>query len=274
MGRMEHVILSERDICICIGSVCYIKRDIPSYALRNFMIWSRSELTFWVNFELVPDCGPGFSSLPQECTYVYHEACVSLCLEMFSWAHIWVVIQFKKCLTKIFYLTHGKISLLIRKGWLLWESTSNTNSWKMKQNKHPIFNLLYKRQWPSAQEQNQGSPPCDLQVALELQNGQITKKGLQVSPCGAENGTWRGCDSWQQWKKRWRYYSVPETFTEGIKAFGWVISFLQKKEGTHLPSRGTEANWCLEHTCLCKPKCKHGSWEGPERPPAWCWVVG
>lgn len=49
----------------------------------------------------------------------------------------------------------------------------------MKQNRHPIFNLLYKRQWPSAQEQNQGSPPCDLQVALELQNGQITKKGLK-----------------------------------------------------------------------------------------------
>lgn len=44
------------------------------------------------------------------------------------------------------------------------------------------------------------------------------------------------------------------------------VSFLPKKEGMYRPSRGSEAQWCLQHTCLYQPKCKYGSWKSPERP--------
>lgn len=141
----------------------------------------------------------------------------------------------------------------------------NTNTWKTKQNRHPIFHSLYRKQWPSGKQQNQRSPPCDLEVALELQSqGKLPSKTCSASTLSRKwnlERLWQ----WQQCKRRWSCYRMcwrpTKRSSKVIK-----VSFLPKKKGTNLPSRGSKAQWCLQHTCLYKPKCKYGSWKSPERP--------
>lgn len=177
---------------------------------------------------------------------------------MFSRADICPLIPFMKCLTEISYLTLGGIVLLTRKISCRGNRLPDTDSWTAKQ-ENPVFHLLCRRQWPSGDEQSQGS--CVVALALQSR-GNLLGRVCSVPMLSRErNLESSGAVLRERIQEEVELFQ--SVFMTVIKAFGWIINFMPKKKGTHLPSRRPELNdaWstCVYINHSGELSCKHRS---------------